>query len=198
MFTDPSGQFSLLEISVTIHMQMQLLVAAHPVLIATASALLTTVHLISLIVDPEYRHDAYAMGPLGADAQLATKLIGRSSKFVRGVPTYISIMRGRNAYVSAVKNLSLDLMALRAEGRPIKEIAIIMNDKRRNLGKIFKDATPDNLREYIRLRNLDFYQDELGPTIEWFRKDGRSWERIAEGAARPGGLDIDFGKFAFE
>ena len=49
------------------------------------------------------------------------------------------------------------------------------------------------------MRNLDFYQDELGPTIEWLTtKKRRSWEQIAEGATRPGGLDIDFGRFAFE
>jgi hypothetical protein len=34
--------------------------------------------------------------------------------------------------------------------------------------------------------------DPLGPTIDWLRAQGKSWEEIIESAMRPGGADLGF------
>ena len=44
--------------------------------------------------------------------------------------------------------------------------------------------------ETIRKRNLEKYGDEFGPTVEWLRKQGKTWEEIIESATRPGGKDL--------
>lgn len=41
-------------------------------------------------------------------------------------------------------------------------------------------------------RNLQRYGDKLGPTIEWLRERGKSWEQIIDSAIRPGGKDLEF------
>lgn len=64
--------------------------------------------------------------------------------------------------------------------------------KRRVIGKAHKAITPPDVLERIRRRNLADYGDELGPTIEWFRSKGKSWEDIIESASRPGGADLGF------
>jgi hypothetical protein len=60
------------------------------------------------------------------------------------------------------------------------------------LGVRFKDMTPANKLAEIRTRNLKNYGDELGPSIDWLRKAGKSWDDIIESAARAGGKDLGF------
>jgi hypothetical protein len=50
---------------------------------------------------------------------------------------------------------------------------------------------PDKLKEILE-RNRNQYGDELGPTIEWLRERGKSWEDIIDSSKRPGGKDLDF------
>lgn len=38
------------------------------------------------------------------------------------------------------------------------------------------------------------YEDELGPSIEWFLNRGDSWDDIIESASRTGGQDLWFFK----
>jgi hypothetical protein len=44
----------------------------------------------------------------------------------------------------------------------------------------------------IHERNLNKYGDKVGPTIEWYRKAGRSWDQIIETASKPGGGDLGY------
>jgi hypothetical protein len=50
--------------------------------------------------------------------------------------------------------------------------------------------TPPDILKIISERNLKRYGDELGPSIEWLRSQGKSWEDIIESASRPGGADL--------
>jgi hypothetical protein len=55
-----------------------------------------------------------------------------------------------------------------------------------------KDITPPDMLKTIYNRNLEKYGDKLGPTIDWLREQGKSWEDIIESASKPGGKDVDF------
>jgi hypothetical protein len=59
-------------------------------------------------------------------------------------------------------------------------------------GVKYKDLTPEQLREAIYARNRVKYGDPLGPTIDYLRNKGKSWEDIIESAARTGGRDLGF------
>ena len=83
---------------------------------------------------------------------------------------------------------------MRAEGALPENIARALQAERRSLGEIYKDATPPELRHQIYERNIELYGDPLGPTIEYLRGRGKTWEQIIEGAKRPGGQDFGFGE----
>lgn len=54
----------------------------------------------------------------------------------------------------------------------------------------FKDLTPVDKLAEIHARNLERYGDKLGPSIDWLRKAGKSWDDIIESATRSGGKDL--------
>ena len=54
--------------------------------------------------------------------------------------------------------------------------------------------TPSDILEDIYTRNIKRYGDKLGPTIEWLRAKGKSWEDIIKTAIEPGGKDMNFKK----
>jgi len=39
-------------------------------------------------------------------------------------------------------------------------------------------------------RNLRVYGDALGPSIDWLRQRGRTWDEICQSASRSGGRDV--------
>ena len=65
-------------------------------------------------------------------------------------------------------------------------IARRLNCKRRLLTASYKALTPEPWRTLIRDRTLAKYGDPVGPTIEFLRAQGKSWEAIIAGAVRPG------------
>jgi hypothetical protein len=52
--------------------------------------------------------------------------------------------------------------------------------------------TPPEMLSKIYERNLAKYGDKLGPSIEWLRARGKSWDDIIESAVRTGGKDLNF------
>ncbi|MDN5205233.1 hypothetical protein QQ008_27870 [Fulvivirgaceae bacterium BMA10] len=46
------------------------------------------------------------------------------------------------------------------------------------------------MREKIYARNLEKYGDRLGSTIDWLRKQGKTWDEIIESASKPGVVRI--------
>jgi hypothetical protein len=55
-----------------------------------------------------------------------------------------------------------------------------------------RTSRPSHLRTQIFERNLERYGDPLGPSIEWLRTQGKSWDDIIESALRTGGEDLGF------
>jgi hypothetical protein len=98
----------------------------------------------------------------------------------------------RGQYEAAVRALGQQADALRTAGLSAEQIARSLHAQRRALGVAFKDLTPPEVLDRIYARNLEKYGDRLGPTIEWLRAHGKSWEQIIESASRAGGRDLGF------
>ena len=98
----------------------------------------------------------------------------------------------RQRYVDEVLLLEDIGLNARAAGMSVDDTARMLNGLRRDLGRKFKELTPAPERERIRVRNLQKYRDELGPTIEYFRRRGDSWQEILDSACRPGGRDLGY------
>jgi RHS repeat-associated protein len=98
----------------------------------------------------------------------------------------------RQAYVDEVNGLAKTRDSMLAQGASSEQIARTLHAQRREIGVKYKDLTPEELRETIYARNRAKYGDPLGPTIDYLRDKGKSWEDIIESAARTGGKDLGF------
>lgn len=98
----------------------------------------------------------------------------------------------RSAYIAEVQSLEDVGLAARAAGQDAEATARMLHQMRRDLGVMYKDLTPAAKLEEIYARNLKLYGDKLGPSIEYLRAQGKTWEQIIESAARPGGKDLKF------
>ncbi len=72
----------------------------------------------------------------------------------------------------------------RSEGMSEEQIARIMHEKRRELGRLYKEAAPPLFKEYIYAATAEKYGDPLGPTFEMLRVK-KSCAQIIESASRP-------------
>ncbi|MDB5489935.1 MAG: fhaB [Reyranella sp.] len=95
---------------------------------------------------------------------------------------------GRAHYEALVRDLALRAAEIRREGIDTETIARTLHAARRALATRFKDITPEPLRTVIHDRTVAVYGDPLGPTIEFLRAEGKSWDEIVDGAARHGPL----------
>lgn len=92
----------------------------------------------------------------------------------------------RDDYERDVRALAARARTMRAEGADAETIARALHAARREIGARYKAATPEPLRTRLVARTVAVYGDPLGPSIDTLRAAGRSWEEIAEAAARPG------------
>ncbi len=92
----------------------------------------------------------------------------------------------RSRYEQAVRDLRERAAEMRREGASAETIARAIHAERRRLASLFKELTPEPYRTRIYERTVEVYGDALGPTIEFLRARGKSWEAIIEGATRPG------------
>ena len=83
--------------------------------------------------------------------------------------------------VHALKELKEQLYR---EGMPEDETAKLLHGKRRELGRIYKEAAPPLLRDYIYYATAKKYGDPLGPDYEVLRRRKTDRE-IIESASRP-------------
>ncbi len=90
----------------------------------------------------------------------------------------------RLAYEKEVHALRSVPQILASKGYSEEQIAQIMHEKRRELGRQYKDAAPPLFREYIFAATAAKYGDPLGPTYEMLRAKKTCWE-IIESASRP-------------
>ncbi len=104
----------------------------------------------------------------------------------RGVPTL------RQEYLKAVSGLAEKATEMRQAGMSSEQIARALHTERRALGEQFKARTSPEVLNRIHNRNIERYGDRLGPTVDFLREQGKSWDDIIESASRPGGRDLGF------
>ena len=90
----------------------------------------------------------------------------------------------RLEYEAQVHGLAALGEALSAQGEDEEAIARTLHEKRRALGKQFKEAAPPLFQEYIYAATANKYGDPLGPTYEQLRERKTPGEIIAS-ASRP-------------
>lgn len=90
----------------------------------------------------------------------------------------------RREYEQKVRGLAAYRDALLGTGKPVSEVARLLHDKRRELGRIYKDAAPPLFREYILYATEKKYGDPLGPDYDNLCKR-KTAEEIIESATRP-------------
>ena len=90
----------------------------------------------------------------------------------------------RLEYEKKVHELRSNPEKLKAEGFSEEQIVRVMHEKRRELGRLYKEAAPPLLREYIFEATAEKYGDPLGPTYEMLREK-KTCEQIIESASRP-------------
>lgn len=99
----------------------------------------------------------------------------------------------RQRYESDVRALVDERLQLQVAGWDVERIARYLHRRRRRIGLIYKLRTPlggPQGQIAIYRRNLRVYGHVLGPSIEWLRQRGRTWDEICESACRPGGRDV--------
>ena len=90
----------------------------------------------------------------------------------------------RLEYENKVHDLRSVPEKLKAEGFSEEQIARAMHEKRRELGRQYKEAAPPLFREYIYEATAAKYGDPLGPTYEMLREK-KTCRQIIESASRP-------------
>ena len=123
-------------------------------------------------------------------SSLGQNLVKTESKLLNSAAKEVTALRG--AYVAEVEGLSSIASKMRGAGNSSEEIARALHGVRRELGVKYKSLTPDNMLQQIYQRNLQKYGDKLGPTIDYLRQQGKSWDDIINSATRPGGKDLGF------
>lgn len=83
--------------------------------------------------------------------------------------------------VHALKALGESMLA---SGCTVEEVSRELHSKRRELGKLYKDAAPPLFRQYIYWATENVYGDPLGPSYEQLR-ERKSCEEIIESSSRP-------------
>src|SRR6266513_2560239 len=91
----------------------------------------------------------------------------------------------RQEYETKVRALRTKAEQMKAAAKSPEEmenIARALHAERRALGVEYKELTPPDMLEKIYARNLEKYGDKLGPSVEWLRGRGKSWDQIIESA----------------
>ncbi len=126
-----------------------------------------------------------AIGKLAKVAATAAKL-----DKITGSTAGLGSSALRLEYVSRVNALTNKATAMRKAGASGESIARTLHAERRALGVEFKNLTPPDMLEKIYARNIEKYGDKLGPTIDYLRNRGKSWDDIIESSTRTGGKDL--------
>ena len=92
----------------------------------------------------------------------------------------------RAEYEQRVRALAALAERMRMDGADAESIARKLHAERRALATQFKEMTPEPLRTRIHDRTVAVYGDPLGPSIDYLRAQGRSWDDIIQSAIRPG------------
>jgi hypothetical protein len=142
-----------------------------------------------IVVDPTAVY-GFAPSPEGSLKQYA-ELDWSDPELVNGKDGRLA----RIAYHEEIKSLYTMLDELRAEGKPIEEIARIISAKRNEIRFASYENNPEGL-EKLKARNLEKYGHEEGPTPdEVYAKTG-SWEGVIASAFNTNpGMDACLGLY---
>ena|GEM_PF-5545520 len=91
----------------------------------------------------------------------------------------------RVEYAKRVRGLKQLASTMQKNGKSSEEIAKVLNQKRRALGRLFKNATDARTQQNAFDRNLRLYNDKWGPTWQFLRRQGKSWDDIIVSSTRP-------------
>ncbi|MBR0740846.1 cell wall-binding protein [Bradyrhizobium liaoningense] len=94
----------------------------------------------------------------------------------------------RSEYERKVQMLADMAREMRRRGVEAETIARAVHAERLAIAKAFKNITPEPLRTRIQARTIAQYGDAAGPSIDWLRTAGKSWDEIIDSASRPGSL----------
>lgn len=116
---------------------------------------------------------------------------------VKGISNVVStapknVPKLRRSYVDKVAGLSNKSTQMRNAGKSSEQIARALHAERRTLGIQYKGLTPPNKLKQIYYRNIEKYGDKFGPSIDYLKSRGKSWDDIIESASRSGGNDLGF------
>jgi hypothetical protein len=148
----------------------------------------------------EQQMDVFGIGPpnaeeLSRDTDIAAGGMlwaNQSNTCPTGAPKALPPLR--QAYIREVEALKNTAAELRTAGQTPEQIARTLHQMRRDIGIKYKELTPPERLEQFYQRNLEKYGDKLGPSIEYLRGQGKSWEEIIESASRTGGADLGLAK----
>lgn len=90
----------------------------------------------------------------------------------------------REQYIAQVKALKLFADEGLAHGKSAEAIAKEVDQRRRDLNDRYYSTLPESKRITIEAENEKKYGNKQGPDIEYFRKQGRSWEQIIDSASK--------------
>lgn len=130
------------------------------------------------------------MGMGGPNAATAAETSPAAVAAATPAPLSKDLLLLRRQYVEEVQFLAGKAETMRLSGATQEEIARTLHADRRALGVKYKNLTPPAKLEEIYQRNLKKYGDKLGPTVEWLRERGKSWDDIIHSASRTGGRDL--------
>ena len=96
----------------------------------------------------------------------------------------------RLQYEAEVRALRPRVRELRLAGLDAEGVARALSAERDAVKMKYRNFTPPDMLAKINTRNLRLYANELGPTVDYLREQGKAWWRIIRGATRPGGKDF--------
>lgn len=115
------------------------------------------------------------------------------SNIVGGVPK----ANLRLEYEQASRDLLTQAQRMQAAGMSEEQVARWAVDRRNQLKIEYRELTPPEMLMNIEARNMEKYRNPLGPSVDQLRSTGKSWQQIIEGAAKPGGQDLDLSPPSF-
>lgn len=98
----------------------------------------------------------------------------------------------RASYVREVNALKGVAEGLSKQGYSPQQVASVVHGMRRTIGQKYKYITPLLQRQMIYIRNRaprwmggKGYDSIYGPSINWLRRSGKSWDDISQSASKP-------------
>lgn len=99
-------------------------------------------------------------------------------------------------YHASVKTIESRIFELRRLGRPAKEIAEAVVDLRIKAKIDARKLMRADDVKVLEARNMTKYNDPIGPTVEWYLENGKSYDYIIESATSSNRL-VDWLFFVF-